>query len=507
MIRALIFALYAGCAFAQDSFAGRWALESVDSARRVYWLEVTSSAPVAGEFFGVTGGRLERLRDASIDGGRLRFRVERGPDAAAARKMEGSADLRLGGETLAGTITSGGREVPVRGWRSPVIADHDDGTWIEGASASWIDSHFSRWRAYPDREKEWQAGDGVLSNLSGKARLLVSRADLWNFRVKLEYRLPKGGNAGIGLRHHYELQLADDFGQPPDVHGNASLYSQIAPSVNASKPAGEWQAMEITLIGRDLTVVLNGKRVIDRARIRGLTGLALDPDETKPGPLSLQGDHGKVEYRNLTVSEMVKRPGKVLLESDLTRRKPADRRITVSGGAWNQGWEVTGDTDRILVDVGRDVTSGYLEVEVTRRGALDFPQGQHKRNWLALFASPDGHQSPGGYARAGGAPYGFSKAEIFSANQKDTICEKKFGLAQDWKLDGKTVHIVRAEVRRNRMTWRLGDDAQTHCGGDAQPVTHFRYAMLGGLLDRTLGWHHGSLVGLKVLRFRIVATE
>ena len=112
---------------------------------------------------------------------------------------------------------------------------------------------------------------------------------------------------------------AADHGQPPDLHGNASLYRRIAPSVNAGRPAGEWRTMEIKRIGRDLTVVLNGTRVIDRQRIRGLAGLALDAAETKPGPVSLQCDHGKVEYRNVTITPLLKNPERVLLQHDLMK--------------------------------------------------------------------------------------------------------------------------------------------------------------------------------------------
>ena len=45
----------------------------------------------------------------------------------------------------------------------------------------------------------------------------------------------------------------------------------------------------------------NGERVIDDAEIDGVTGAALDSKETEPGPLLLQGDHGKVTYRNIKI--------------------------------------------------------------------------------------------------------------------------------------------------------------------------------------------------------------
>jgi hypothetical protein len=41
-----------------------------------------------------------------------------------------------------------------------------------------------------------------------------------------------------------------------------SIYGFIAPGENAGKKPGEWQTYEITLIGRMVTIVLNGKTII-----------------------------------------------------------------------------------------------------------------------------------------------------------------------------------------------------------------------------------------------------
>ena len=72
--------------------------------------------------------------------------------------------------------------------------------------------------------------------------------------------------------------------------------------MNASKKAGEWQTMDITLIGRVVTVVLNGERIIDRQTIPGITGGAIDSSEGEPGPILLQGDHGPIEFRKVTLT-------------------------------------------------------------------------------------------------------------------------------------------------------------------------------------------------------------
>ena len=76
----------------------------------------------------------------------------------------------------------------------------------------------------------------------------------------------------------------------------------LTPSVNAAKQAGEWQTLDVTLVGRVVTVALNGERIIDRQTIPGITGGALDCDEGSPGPILLQGDHGPIEFRKVTVT-------------------------------------------------------------------------------------------------------------------------------------------------------------------------------------------------------------
>jgi hypothetical protein len=81
-----------------------------------------------------------------------------------------------------------------------------------------------------------------------------------------------------------------------------ALYSRITPAMAAEKPAGEWQDLDITLVDRHLTVTLNDKKIIDNEPVKGVTGGALTSDEFSPGPIYLQGDHGKVMYRNIVLT-------------------------------------------------------------------------------------------------------------------------------------------------------------------------------------------------------------
>jgi hypothetical protein len=146
---------------------------------------------------------------------------------------------------------------------------------------------------------------GILTNAIGASDLETDKK-FWNFVLHVEYKVGAGGNSGIGLRGRYEVQIADDAGRPPSVHGNGAIYGRIAPLINASKDPGEWQVFEIRLVGRQVSISLNGIRIMERQTIDGLTSIALDANEGDPGPILLQGDRGIVEFRKIVLFPLLK---------------------------------------------------------------------------------------------------------------------------------------------------------------------------------------------------------
>ena len=158
----------------------------------------------------------------------------------------------------------------------------------------------------PGRPMEWYVENGAMKN-KNKASDIASSAKFYNFKLHIEFKVAQNSNSGVGLRARYEVQIYGDYGQPPSVHGNGALYSRVPPKLNATLPPDQWQTYDITLIGRDLTVVLNGKTLQDHIEVEGLTAMATDAEEAAPGPLTLQGDHGPVEFRKITVTELVKK--------------------------------------------------------------------------------------------------------------------------------------------------------------------------------------------------------
>ncbi len=167
----------------------------------------------------------------------------------------------------------------------------------------------------PRQTNGWSVDDGVLINRpvrqKGKRRIsygnLRTIAEFEDFNLKLEVNVPKRGNSGIYLRGIYEIQVSDSYGRDLDSHNMGAIYSRITPIVNAEKPAGQWQTMNITLVDRHVTIELNGTVIIDNEPLLGCTGGALWSDEFRPGPIYLQGDHTAVNYRNIVLTPVIKR--------------------------------------------------------------------------------------------------------------------------------------------------------------------------------------------------------
>ncbi len=145
--------------------------------------------------------------------------------------------------------------------------------------------------------------DGVLVNPE-KGGNLITTQKFDDFKLSIEFKYPEGSNSGIYLRGRYEVQIEDSKGRADQV-SIGGLYGFIAPSVNAANKPGEWQTYEITLVGRHVTIVLNGIEVVSNRPIPGITGGSLDSREGEPGPIMIQGDHGPIEFRKFVITPAV----------------------------------------------------------------------------------------------------------------------------------------------------------------------------------------------------------
>jgi hypothetical protein len=285
---------------ASDALLGRWDLVVQRGAQTSpSWLEVERSgtATLVGQFVG-SGGSARPIAKIAFSDGTFRFAI---PPQWDPNPNDITFEGRLEGDRITGSMTMGdGQKQTWTGTRAPSLRRTAPPAWGEPITLFGGKS-LDGWQPVGGGESQWSATDGILKNAKRGANL-VSVQKFDDFKLHLEFRVPKGENSGVYLRGRYELQIDDAAGLEPSSHHLGGLYGFIAPSENVAKAAGEWQTMDATLVGRMLTYTLNGTTVICNREIPGITGGALDSAEAEPGPLQLQGDHGPVDYRNIVIT-------------------------------------------------------------------------------------------------------------------------------------------------------------------------------------------------------------
>jgi 3-keto-disaccharide hydrolase len=290
---------------ASQSVSGRWDLV-VGHGNKAYpsWLEITAKdGQLSGRFVGQSGSA-RPIKKLAFENGHLAFSLPVQYERSRT-DMSFDATLSASGDQLTGTTKSEeGAELTWVGVRAPALPKPKHVKW--GAPIELFNGKdLSGWKARdPKGPNGWKAVDHVMENDMPSGDILTERK-FKDFKLHIEFNCPSKSNSGVYLRGRYEVQIVDSYGQPPESHRLGGLYGFIDPTENAGKPGGEWQTYDITLLGRYVTVVLNGKTIIDDKEIPGITGGALHSREAEPGPLLLQGDHGKVLFRNIVLTPAV----------------------------------------------------------------------------------------------------------------------------------------------------------------------------------------------------------
>jgi Domain of Unknown Function (DUF1080) len=284
---------------AKPAATGRWDL-TVQGPKGPYpsWLEVTLSGTqtLVGRFVG-GGGSARPISRVDVNGGSIRFAI---PPQWEKETNDLVFDAAVTGDTLEGTlVTPAGERHRVVGRRAPTLRRASPPSWGQ-AVPLFNGKDLAGWTTFGGTS-QWSAENGILKNARSGANL-VTTSKYDDFKLHLEVNCPKGSNSGIYLRGRYEVQVEDAIDPEPKSTDLGGVYGFLVPNENATAGAGNWQTFDITLIGRRVTVVLNGKTIIGDQTIPGITGGALDSDEGAPGPIYLQGDHGAVTYRNLRIT-------------------------------------------------------------------------------------------------------------------------------------------------------------------------------------------------------------
>ena len=294
-------------------FLGKWNMTGTGGdSGVVYWLQVTQEGgALKGRFLNRASSPYD-LPSIKVENGELIF-------ANAPREGQPPPPVwrgRIVEGRLVGTTTIARRDpaqppqvinwVGVRPPAWPAV--NANGTHTYGAPVPLFDgASLDAWGVqHQQRPMDWMVAEGVMRSPDKGGNNLVSKQTFNDFKIEAEYAIAPGSNGGIYARGRYELQLLDDAGQPAGLHSHMAIYGRTPPALNASRKADEWQRMEAVVVGNRVTVTLNGQKVQDNAVIDGITGGALDANESAPGPIMLQGDHGKVMFRRVVVTPITK---------------------------------------------------------------------------------------------------------------------------------------------------------------------------------------------------------
>ncbi|MBL7645842.1 MAG: DUF1080 domain-containing protein [Candidatus Hydrogenedentes bacterium] len=176
------------------------------------------------------------------------------------------------------------------------------------------------WRNITDESEIFEIREGMLHIPGNSVYPLryVAWGDerLGDFELHLEFKAASGANSGIFLRAQpndpvyrgFEVQVLEDFGDPPNKNGSGAIYDVVTPMFNLARPTGEWNSYDITVRGTSVVVIMNGWKVID-------TDLALMTvplgkfsvayaDLPREGLLMLQDHGGEVWYRNIRLKRL-----------------------------------------------------------------------------------------------------------------------------------------------------------------------------------------------------------
>ncbi|RYG03561.1 MAG: DUF1080 domain-containing protein [Chitinophagaceae bacterium] len=279
---------------------GRWDITMLKEGKEVpSWLEVVHSGThsLVG-YFVSTGGSARPISTVKVEGAKFSFSIppqwEGGTDDL---KLDGT----LEGQAISGTIIMpDAKQFTFKGVKAPKLDGLKAVTWNKPV-ALFNGKDLNGWQTVGTGENQWVAVDGILRSPKSGENLRTTQT-FGDFKLHIEFKYPKESNSGVYLRGRYEVQVSDNMGGEPTKGDYSAIYGFLPPNAMAAKPAGEWQTYDITLVGRHVTVVANGKTVISNQEIPGITGGAIDSKEGEPGPIMIQGDHGPIEYRNITIA-------------------------------------------------------------------------------------------------------------------------------------------------------------------------------------------------------------
>lgn len=161
--------------------------------------------------------------------------------------------------------------------------------------------------------------DGTIRCKPRKGGNLYTEQEFSDFIVKLEIKLPPGGNNGLAIRYPgkgnpayqgmTELQVLDTGyrGKLDDRQYHGSAYGMVPAAKGYLRPAGVWNYQEVTVKGSKIKVELNGTIILntDLSKVTEYMGGSAHPGKTlTKGHFGFAGHNDPVEFRNIWIKPL-----------------------------------------------------------------------------------------------------------------------------------------------------------------------------------------------------------
>jgi hypothetical protein len=302
----LLFILCTTLSISAQSVEGRWDITITKGDKKIpSWLEVNHSGVkyLNGRFVG-SGGSARPISRVNFKDNKMSFAI---PPQWDKEDKDLTVEAELKDGTLVGTMNQpNGEIVNFVGVKAPKLINTTELVFGK-PTAIFNGKNLDGWQIIgrEDRpkagENQWVVENGVMKSPKSGANIRTTKT-FGDFKLHVEFRVPAGSNSGVYLRGRYEAQITDGYGIEPAVGELGGIYGFLKPLEMTAKKPSEWQSFDITLVGRIVTLKLNGKTIIYKSEIPGITGGAIDSNESEPGPIMFQGDHGPIDFRNITIA-------------------------------------------------------------------------------------------------------------------------------------------------------------------------------------------------------------
>ena len=216
----------------------------------------------------------------------------------------------------------------------------------EGWTKLGADDNFAAWHQVqewfvasdaildPQNSRRLVGKPGVGVMINGKTgrvpSLVTKRRDFRDVELHVEFMVAKGSNSGVIFHGNYEIQILDSYGIKKPTAGHCGgIYPRAEtqpsyhyldegspPRVNAAKPPGQWQTLDIfflsprfdkdgkkTAHAKFVKVVHNGQVIQENQEVPYASGTNWDRKQYARGPIIIQGDHGPIAIRNVRIRD------------------------------------------------------------------------------------------------------------------------------------------------------------------------------------------------------------